>query len=298
MKLLITGGSGFLGREIVRQVYPYCSRIVIYSRDEGKHQSMAEQWPEYPDNKMRYVLGDIQNTARLTQAMKGCDHVIHAAAYKMIDKCDQRNIEQSIDTNITGTLSVVKACTANNIERAIFVSSDKACLPISAYGAEKFMGERIFISWNNFSSCRFAVVRYGNVHSSSKSVFQIWKAKAAAGEPINLTHKDMTRFFWSVEDAAFYCIARLQDCEKGCIYIPKMLGLSMADEAKKYTDKIRITGLRTLEKIHEDLINEHEAITCHDIGYSYCIYPFDHEWCENVYIAKPNPHKKNIKSGG
>ena len=282
MRILLTGGSGYLCREIVREIYPYCSRIVIYSRDEGKHQAMASEFPEYPDNKMRYVLGDIQDTGRLAQAMHGCDSVIHAAAYKMIDKCDQRNIEASINTNIIGTMSVAKACAAAGIERAIFVSSDKACLPISAYGAEKFMGERIFVSWNNFSTCKYAAVRYGNVHSSSKSVFQIWESLAKEGKPINVTHPEMTRYFWTGREAALFCIARLEDMERGCVYVPKMKGLSLHVEAKKFLVPINFTGLRTIEKIHEDLINECETPQTYDRGDYWCIYPFDHEWCGEI----------------
>jgi len=278
MRIAITGGAGFLGQEIVRQSYDYSSRIVIYSRDEGKQQSMALDKPEYPDNIMRYVLGDICDTDRLTQAIRGCDMLIHAAAMKMIDRCDQRNIEQSLHTNVTGTLSVAKACHAACIKKALFVSSDKGCQPIAVYGAEKFIGEKIFASWNNFSDCQYASVRYGNVHSSSKSVFNIWKDRADYQLPLLLTHKDMTRFFWDVKDAAKFCIDRLEDMERGCLYIPKMKGYRMWDEANKISPEITVTGLRTLEKIHEDLISEHEAYTCYDRGDYWVIYPFDHEW--------------------
>jgi UDP-N-acetylglucosamine 4,6-dehydratase len=238
---------------------------------------MAQRIREGGSSGIRYFLGDICDYDRLCLAMKGCDIVIHAAAMKMIDACEY-NVLESIKNNVLGTENVVRACLENNVSKAIFVSSDKACDPISTYGAEKFLGERIFINSNNYGKCKFNCVRYGNVIGSNKSVFHLWDKQAIAGETLTVTHHDMTRFFWMVSHAADFIINKIPLEDRGVVYIPKMKSFRIIDIARSYSPDVQITGLRCSEKLHERLVSEVEVEDTYDRGDYYVIYPKQHPW--------------------
>lgn len=285
MNLFITGGTGTLGHELVKQLYSKCDRITIYSRDEQKQATMAKEWPEYPDNKIRYILGDVRNYNTLLTAMRRSDTVIHAAAMKHIDKCAYNPVE-AINTNIFGTLNVLQACVENNVRHAWFVSTDKACGAISLYGASKAVSEQAWISYNNMGCTAFNIVRYGNVIGSRGSVFNTWDNLADQGKPLQVTHEKMTRFLWTIGSAAEFLILAMNDGskngERGCLYIPKMKRFSLLEIARKRSDMVEITGLRCPEKIHEDLILSAESTTCYDVGSFYIIYPSLHAWAKSV----------------
>lgn len=281
MKIFISGGSGSLGRAIARKLQ-HAQRVVIYSRTEGRQQDMAQELPEGGASGIRYFLGDICDYDRLRMAVKGCLIVVHCAAMKMIDSCTY-NVFESVKNNVHGTENIAKACLAEGVKQALFISSDKACNAVSSYGSEKFLGEQIFISSNHYGQTRFNCVRYGNVIGSAKSAFHLWKQQAEKGEPVTVTHKDMTRFYWQVDEAADFVIKMLQNTsDRGCIYIPKMKSYKISDIAKTYSDKLKYTGIRCPEKIHEELVSETEAFnTCDRRGY-YVIYPSYHEWSKNI----------------
>jgi UDP-N-acetylglucosamine 4,6-dehydratase len=244
---------------------------------------MRAVYPEYPDNKMRYILGDIQDYDHLMRVIPGHDTVIHAAAMKYIDRSEYNALE-CLRNNIDGTRSVALACSQCRVQRAMFVSSDKACDPISLYGMSKGIGERIWTAANNLSPvCRFTSVRYGNVHMSNGSVFHKWRLAKDEGRKIQLTDSRMTRYFWTVKQAAKFLLTCLANDNRGCVYVSKMLSYRMEPIARSYGE-IEYTGLRCLEKIHEDLISEHESGTCYDHGDYYCIYPAVHDWINNLPI--------------
>lgn len=285
MNLFITGGTGTLGHELVKQLYDKYDRITIYSRDEQKQSVMAKEWPEYPDNKMRYIVGDIRNYGTLFTAMRRSNVVIHAAAMKHIDKCAYNPVE-AVNTNIFGTLNVLQACIENNISSAWFISSDKACGAISLYGSSKAVSEQAWISYNNMGQTAFNIVRYGNVIGSRGAVFNTWDELVDQGKPIQVTHERMTRFFWTIQSAAEFLISSMTDAseyrERGCIYVPKMKRFNLIDLARQKSSNIVITGMRCPEKIHEDLILNAEATTCCDMGPFYIIYPTLHEWARDI----------------
>lgn len=276
VKIAILGGSGSLGTALAERLQ-HEERCVIYSRTEGRQQEMKLKVPEGGPSGIRYFLGDICDYDRLSLAMKGCDIVIHCAAMKMIDACEY-NVLESIKNNVIGTENVVRACLENDVKKAIFVSSDKACDPISTYGSEKFLGERIFINSNNYGKCRFNCVRYGNVIGSNKSVFHLWDKQAIAGETLTVTHPEMTRFFWTVQGAADFIIDKLSLDDRGVVYIPKMQSFRMMDIAASYSPDIQITGLRCSEKLHERLVSEVEVDNTYDRDLYYIIYPVQHPW--------------------
>ena len=193
--ILITGGTGFIGRALIDGILPYRpAEIVIFSRDEVKHHRVLE---EYKGAPIRSVVGDIRDYDAICRATKGMDLVIHAAALKRIDILEY-HIYESIQTNVLGSANIVKACLDNGVQQALLVSTDKACAPINAYGACKFLAEKMFTNYTSqqqTDNAIFSVVRYGNVLQSTGSVIPFFSEKIKNGQTIPLTDEHMTRFF-------------------------------------------------------------------------------------------------------
>jgi UDP-N-acetylglucosamine 4,6-dehydratase/UDP-glucose 4-epimerase len=263
--ILITGGTGYLGLALTGEILKYSPKSIrLFSRDEHKHHRAQELF-NY-NKKIRNFIGDIRDYPRLLKATRKADIIIHAAALKRIDLLEY-NVEEVIKTNIAGTLNVVNACLANEVEKAIFVSSDKACAPVNTYGACKFVGERIF-SESNFSKgdikTVFTTVRYGNVLESTGSVIPFFNARIKNGQVIPLTDSRMTRFIISPKQAVELIFSAVKYGKGGEIFVPKLLSFEIVDlidilkEKNKMTNKVRVIGIRPGEKIHELLVNEAE----------------------------------------
>jgi len=170
--ILITGGTGSFGYRYVSTLLEKYNpkRIVIYSRDELKQYEMAQKFKGH-ENVLRFFIGDIRDNSRLKEAMRGIDHVIHAAALKHVPIAEYNPME-CIKTNIHGAENVIQASLDMNIESVMALSSDKAANPINLYGATKLASDKLFIAANNMAGGRtkFSVVRYGNVVGSRGSV--------------------------------------------------------------------------------------------------------------------------------
>ncbi len=263
--VLITGGTGFLGRALVREILNYNpSSVRIFSRDEVKHHYVQQEFGSHP--KIRHLIGDVRDYSRLQRALENVDIVIHAAALKRLDILEY-NVAESINTNIIGTLNVVNACLANNVERAIFVSTDKACSPINTYGACKFIGEKIFTE-TDFSRGNkktiFTSVRYGNVLESTGSVIPFFESKIKTSQKIPLTDHRMTRFIISEQQAIRLIFEALRYGVGGEVFIPRLPAFKIVDlieiltEKNKVKAEVEIVGIRPGEKIHELLMNSSE----------------------------------------
>jgi len=260
--ILITGGTGFLGRELIKEILksdPHSIRV--FSRDEVKHHKVQEIF-NY-NKKLRNLIGDVRDYPRLKKACQGADIVIHAAALKRLDILEY-NVEESIKTNIIGAMNVVNACLECDVEKALFVSTDKACSPVNTYGACKFVSERIFTESNfNKGSKRtiFTVVRYGNVLESTGSVIPFFTKKIKENQKIPLTDSRMTRFIISPEQAVELVINALKYSVGGEVFVPKLPAFKVTDLIKILKEKlnadneIEIIGIRPGEKIHELMIN-------------------------------------------
>lgn len=281
-KWLITGGSGFLGRELARRL-KRVDRVVIYSRNEAKQAEMAQELPEGGNRGIRYMVGDIRDLDRLKRAMDGVDYVVHAAAMKRIDTCAY-NVIDCVENNINGTMNVAKACVDCGVKKAVLVSTDKAPQNCSVYGASKYMGEHIFSNFNNYGSTVFNSLRYGNVAGSTQSCFVIWDGQRSRGSQITLTDPDATRFFWGIGDAATFVISAFSHNVRGCILIPKMKSYRMKELARCFGDKIDVIGNRTTEKKHEILVSELELNRTVETDYGFCVYPERNSWSEQVIV--------------
>jgi UDP-N-acetylglucosamine 4,6-dehydratase/5-epimerase len=253
--LLITGGTGSFGRKYTKAILERYKpdRLVIFSRDELKQFEMQQT---FNDPCMRYFIGDVRDPERLMQAMKGIDYVIHAAALKQVPAAEYNPME-CIKTNVHGAENVILAAIANNVEKVIALSTDKAASPINLYGATKLASDKLFVAANNMVGSgvtRFACVRYGNVVGSRGSVVPFFKQLVEDGtEKIPVTHPDMTRFWITLQQGVDFVLKNFERMHGGEIFVPKIPSINIIDLAKAYAPdhEIDITGIRPGEKLHE-----------------------------------------------
>ena len=253
--VLITGGTGSLGHAIVRRAKAegWDCRITIFSRSELLQAQMRAKYPD-----LRYVLGDVRDAQRVSDAIAGHDVVIHAAAMKRIPECEAMPTE-CYATNVQGSINVLRACQQHGVGRVVGISTDKACRATTAYGASKLAMEKAFQAMPE-GRTRATCVRYGNVVASRGSVIPIWREQAARGEPLTITDPEMTRFWMSINSAVDLVLSGLR-AQHGDIWVAKMGALSiqdMIDVAGLGGHQVKVIGLRSDEKMHEDLIHEDE----------------------------------------
>lgn len=252
--ILITGGTGFLGRAIVRGLLTNPAgehRICIYSRNEHAQAAMFEEFGRHP--RLRMFIGDVRDGERLYWAMRSVTHVIHAAALKRIE-VGHYNPTEMVRTNIEGSMNVVAAAIAAGAQRAVLVSSDKAYQPVSPYGISKAMAEAVFQASNNTvgpGGPSFGVCRYGNVAGSTGSVIPIWREAIAKGQPVTLRDPEATRFWMTAEEAVAVVMATVVGTEQ--LRIPTLKAFLLADLAQAMNADVEITSLARWEKKHESL---------------------------------------------
>ena len=253
--VLITGGTGSFGKLYVRTILERYNpkRIVVYSRDELKQFEMQQ---EFNHPCMRYFIGDVRDKDRMSQAMRGIDYVIHAAAMKQVPAAEYNPME-CIKTNIHGAENVIHAALENNVEKVIALSTDKAANPINLYGATKLASDKLFVAANNMAgghNTRFAVVRYGNVAGSRGSVVPFFKKMIEEGtDHLPITHEDMTRFWISLQDGVDFVLKNFDRMKGGEIFVPKIPSVRIIDLAKAVAPDLeqKIVGIRPGEKLHE-----------------------------------------------
>ena len=254
--VLITGGSGTLGHAIVRTALleAWDCTFTIYSRSELRQAQMRARYPN-----LRYVLGDVRDYDRLSAAVAGHDLVIHAAAMKRIPEAEAQPLN-CIETNVGGSINVVRACIMGGVKRCVGISTDKACRAITAYGASKLAMEKLFQAQPD-APCIFTLVRYGNVVASNGSVIPLWRQQYAENKALTVTRKDATRF-WMAESDAVQVICEAAVMKAGTIVVPIMRSLSLEELARIIAPGAELieTGFRSVEKLHEDLVHVDEKV--------------------------------------
>ena len=211
---------------------------------------------DFNDPCMRYFLGDVRDSNRLTQAMNQVDFLVHAAALKQVPAAEYNPME-CIKTNIHGAENVIEAAISNSVEKVIALSTDKAASPINLYGATKLASDKLFVSANNIvgeKPTRFSVVRYGNVVGSRGSVVPLFKQLAQEKEKkIPITHKEMTRFWITLDKGVEFVWENFQRMFGGEIFVPKLPSVRIMDVAKAFAPNLEIeeVGIRPGEKLHE-----------------------------------------------
>jgi UDP-N-acetylglucosamine 4,6-dehydratase len=253
--ILITGGTGSFGRQYVRTILECYQprKLIIYSRDELKQFEMQQ---EFPQSCMRFFIGDVRDRERLIQAMNGVDFVIHAAALKQVPAAEYNPME-CIKTNIHGAQNVIQASLANNVEKVIALSTDKAANPINLYGATKLVSDKLFVAANNVAGghkTRFATVRYGNVVGSRGSVVPFFKKQIAGGcDYLPITDASMTRFWITLQQGVDFVLKNFSRMQGGEIFVPKIPSIKVVDLATAIAPHLpqKIIGIRPGEKMHE-----------------------------------------------
>lgn len=264
MKIVILGATGSLGKALTHFLIGKVDIVRVFSRDELKQSEMAK---EFNTPNIRFFIGDIRDKERLMSAFSGADVVIHTAAMKQVPACEY-NPYEAVKTNIIGTQNVISACVANNIKKAILISTDKAVDPINLYGATKLVAEKLWINANQFSNTKFSFTRYGNVIGSRGSVVPLFREQAKTGT-ITVTDPEMTRFILTIDQAVEFVWDSLQKMKGGEKFIPKNLpAVNIMDLAEHFLNtelnhiEIKIIGVRQGEKIHEYLDDNYCSKDC------------------------------------
>jgi UDP-N-acetylglucosamine 4,6-dehydratase len=256
--ILITGGTGSFGKQYVRTLLSRCQprRLIVYSRDELKQFEMAQEFPVARYGCMRYFIGDVRDKDRLIQAMRDVDFVIHAAALKQVPAAEYNPME-CIKTNIHGAENVIQAALANEVEKVIALSTDKAANPINLYGATKLVSDKLFVAANNIAGghrTRFAVVRYGNVVGSRGSVVPFFQKLIREGaDRLPITDALMTRFWITLQQGVDFVLKNFERMCGGETFVPKIPSVRIVDLATAMAPGLshEIIGIRPGEKIHE-----------------------------------------------
>ncbi len=250
--MLVIGGTGTFGRAFVRRMINQgIRRVCVYSRDEHKQAQMRD---EFGDEQVRYFIGDVRDYDRLEWAMRHVEYVIHAAALKRIE-VGHYNPTEMVETNVIGTMNVVKAVHRNPyVKSMVYLSSDKAYQPVSAYGQSKALAESVVIAANNADGPhkhRFRVTRYGNVSGSNGSVIPKWRELKAQGRRVQITDPDCTRFWMTIEQAVDLVVESMYRPIE--LNIPNLPAYRLGDLAEAMEVEADIIGLPPHEKKHESM---------------------------------------------
>lgn len=265
--IIITGGTGSFGKEFVKFVLKNYSpkKIVIFSRDELKQFEFSNYLKNngFESKRVRFFIGDVRDKNRLSLAFQSMDYVVHAAALKQIVAAEY-NPQEVIRTNVQGAENVIFAALEQNVKKVIALSTDKAVNPVNLYGATKLVSDKLFVNANNLAGkkvSRFAVVRYGNVINSRGSVIPYFKKIVEEKNFFPITDKEMTRFFIKVQDGVKFVLRSFERMFGGEIFVPKVDSIKILDITKAINSKakIKITGIRPGEKLHEILCPQDEA---------------------------------------
>lgn len=218
---------------------------------------------KFKSEKLRFHIGDVRDLKRLQRAMENVDIVIHAAAMKRIEVCEDDPIE-AVKTNVYGAINVIDAALNCGVEKVIALSSDKACSPCNLYGSTKLTSDKLFINANGYSNgkTKFAVVRYGNVAGSQGSVIPFFKKLIENGcDTLPVTHPEMTRFFITLDQACETVLHAIENIgEGGSTYIKKIPSFDILSLIHAFNKKWKVIGIRPGEKLHEQMITENDEI--------------------------------------
>ena len=279
--ILITGGTGSFGNAFIPMTLESCEpkKIIVFSRDEMKQWDMAMKFSNDP--RVQFIVGDIRDKARLIQALHGVDHVVHAAATKIVPTAEYNPVE-CIKTNIGGAMNVIDACNEAGVKSAVALSTDKASNPINLYGATKLAADKLFSASNPVNEekkTRFSIVRYGNVMGSRGSVIPFFLSLRESGE-LPITDIAMTRFMITLEEGVKLVWHAFGDMLGGEVYVKKIPSMKLINIASTIAPNAdhKIIGIRPGEKLHEQMIGVEDAPNTYEYEDYFKILPAIHNW--------------------
>ena len=318
-KVLITGGTGSLGKTLTRRILTNemgrPKKLIIFSRDEAKQHEMRLEYKHKKvatdeiiyhnfEELVEFRIGDVRDFHSVASVVKDADIVFNTAALKQVPSCEYFPFE-AVKTNIEGPENIIRAIREHKlpVETVVGISTDKACKPVNVMGMTKAIQERIFINANlSCPQTRFICVRYGNVLASRGSVIPLFHSQIESGGPVTITTTDMTRFLLSLNDAVDVIFAAVRGANKGETYIPIVPSAYVTDIAKVLIGKRKIetliTGIRPGEKVHEILISDEESYRTVLRGKYYAIKPMLPELVtepkEKIAIKKEYSSSDNV----
>lgn len=263
-KVFVTGGTGTIGSQVVKELLADGAFVTVFSRDQNKQFKMTY---DFCNPNLAFVNGDICDKELITRKMEGAEFVVHCAAAKHVPICE-KNPDSASKVNIDGTRNVLESCLENGVKRFLLLSTDKSVYPTSVMGCTKFLAERLAIEFNRNFPC--SVVRLGNVFGSNGSVVPTWLDRIKEGKPLRVNGKMCLRYFLTVKQAGRFIVDRLRDMEGGEIFIKKMKVLNIYDLAEAIKPEpnypIEVCELTSGEKTKECLVTQDEASTAYDAG--------------------------------
>ena len=279
--VLVTGAAGSIGSELCRQIAFYKpSLLILLDAAESPLFDIQQEFKErYSSIAIKTVLADVRNRKRLNEIFKhNCPQLVfHAAAYKHVPLMEHYP-EESIHTNVLGTKNMADLSAFYQVEKFVFVSTDKAVNPTNVMGATKRAAEMYVQSFNDYLEnnhakfhTKFITTRFGNVLGSNGSVVPLFKKQLANGGPLTVTHPDITRYFMTIPEACQLVLEAGIMGNGGEVYVFDMGSpVKIVDLAKRMIElsgkklgediEIRFTGLREGEKLYEELMNDHERV--------------------------------------
>ncbi len=252
--ILVTGGAGSIGSEIVRQLctYDYKSLIVI-DQSESALYDLQQELKQNGYHNFLPIVGDVRDKNRLNHIFQ--EHrpniVFHAAAYKHVPLMEYNSYE-AIKINIAGTKVVADLAISHNTDKFIFISTDKAVNPTNVMGATKRIAEMYVSCMQQLGKTKFITTRFGNVLGSNGSVIPLFKKQIDKGGPLTVTHEDVTRYFMTIPEASQLVLEAGAMGDGGEIFI-----FDMGESVKIYDlakNMIKLSGLRPGEKLYEELL--------------------------------------------
>ncbi|GIP49469.1 UDP-N-acetylglucosamine 4,6-dehydratase [compost metagenome] len=263
--ILVTGGTGSWGYELIRQILPQEPKeIIVYSRGEAAQVAMSRA---FDDERLTFRIGDIRDKEALTAACRNVDIIYHLAALKHVPICEEQPGE-ALKTNVVGTQNVIEAAIENKVKKVLYISTDKASNPSNFYGMTKAIGEKLIVYANLLQEeTRFVCIRGGNVLGTNGSVIHLFKQQIRE-KKVRITDMEMTRFFLTMPEAIQLLFKASQESEGGEIFVMLMptcriveLAEVLIEDSGEADISIVESGIRPGERIHELLLSEYESRT-------------------------------------
>lgn len=273
-KYLVTGGSGFLGKELIDRLSADNISLRTVSRNEGALISLKDKFPS-----TEIYIGDISDPFVVKQAMQNINGVFHLAASKHVGLAE-KFVKENVKSNIIGSLNIYEQSLNQPLDFVISISTDKAAQVAGVYGATKLLMERLSLQYEKLNTfCQYRIVRYGNVLYSTGSVLCKWKDLISQGKEVIVTEPDATRFFWTVDQAVDLIMDCMKNSTDSTPYCPNMKSMRIADLLQAMIIKygngqdvpIKVIGLQPGENIHEKVLdigpfsNEVESFSIEEI---------------------------------
>lgn len=272
-RVLVTGGTGSFGKTVTKRLLARgVGEVRILSRDEAKQDQLRQ---ELSDPRARFYLGDVREPESVGRAMRGVDHVFHAAALKQVPSCEFFPLE-AVRTNVLGSQNVVAEAVAAEVQSVVCLSTDKAVYPVNAMGISKAMMEKVALSFglnNQDATTTVSCVRYGNVMYSRGSVIPLFVDQISKGKQLTITNPDMTRFMMSLDDSVDLVEHAFVHANQGDLFVKKAASCTIGDLARALAnlfglpgEPFRVIGTRHAEKLSEALASREELARAEDMG--------------------------------